>query len=271
MPWPVVFFQPYAHAAPTSARSSSSTTDVVAHAEACPATAVSASQPPPLTPPPLTPPPLTPPPPAWRGRWAVLAISCTGILLSSVSTSALVVAFPRLSEDLNVPLNSMLWVLLSVMVVICATAQIAGKLGDAFGQARLYTCGFALFTLGCLLSGFSSPSAAGADLIGYRVLTGVGAAVLFVNSGAILADAFAPYHQVGLAQGAFQATLSAGVVLGPVVGGVLAVIDWRWLFFVNVPVGVVCTAAALCVVRDARSRPRRAQAPACRAHARAAA
>jgi MFS family permease len=155
-------------------------------------------------------------------------------------------------------------VLLSVMVVISSVVCLAGKLGDVWGQAALFSVGFLLFTVGSLLGGFSQSSQQGHDLLGYRVVIGLGASFLFTNSSAILTDAFAPFGQVGcerprrakpsgvfrrgvqaarstcfvhyrrppfhvqvgLAQGVFAVFSSLGTVLGPLIGGSLADTDW---------------------------------------------
>jgi MFS family permease len=187
-----------------------------------------------------------------RARWFVLFVSAFGVLLASIQTSALIIAFPDLVRELHTTLTTMIWVLLVVMLVIAAIVPLAGRLGDMFGQAKLYNMGFIIFTISSLLSGFCTTENKGTDLIGYRVIMGLGAAFLFTNSGAILTDAFAPYNQVGLAQGVFGLAASLGTILGPVLGGVLAVKDWRWIFWMNVPIGGACCIMGLLTVKDAK-------------------
>jgi MFS family permease len=184
--------------------------------------------------------------------WVVLLISCCGVLMASISTTALIIAFPTLIQDLDTSITTMMWILLVLLLVISATVGIAGKLGDVFGQAALYKFGYWMFTAGCLIAGFAQKKNQGQDLLGARVITGFGAAFLFTNSSAILTGAFAPYGKVGLSQGIFQLAVACGMVLGPGVGGGFAETNWRWIFWWNVPVGGVCATLALWVVEEKR-------------------
>ena len=187
----------------------------------------------------------------WR-RWIVLAISCIGVFLASVSTSALIIAFPKLIVQLETELATMMWVLLVVLLMIACVTPIAGKLGDVFGQSALYKFGYWVFLIGSLGGGLCQPANKGLDLVVARIFIGLGGAFLFTNSMAILTDAFAPFSQVGLAQGCFQLTAAMGTVLGPLVGGGLAETNWRWIFFFNLPLGVPLAILALFTVRDMR-------------------
>lgn len=129
--------------------------------------------------------------PTWRvrsERWVVLAIVSTGALLAAVQSSALVIAFPTLIVALEADIATILWVLLSFLLVVSAIVPIVGKLGDIVGQAILYNIGFAIFTVASLLSGFSQTSAHGKDLIFYRCLLGIGGSFLFTNSSAIVTN-----------------------------------------------------------------------------------
>jgi len=172
--------------------------------------------------------------PAPYERWIVLAIVCVGILLTAIQSTALVIAFPTLLVQLDASILSIIWVLLSYLVVVSVFVPLAGKLGDIFGQQLLFDIGFLIFGVACLLSGFSQPSANGNDLVGYRCLLGLGGTFLFSNSVAIITTAFLPYGQVGIAQGAYQITFAAGIVVGPIIGGAFAVTDYRWIFWVRV-------------------------------------
>ena len=130
-------------------------------------------------------------PQTWRARserWIVLAIVSTGALLAAVQSSALVIAFPTLIIALQADIATILWVLLSFLLVVSSIVPIVGKLGDLVGQAILYNIGFAIFTVASLLSGFSQTSAHGKDLIFYRCLLGIGGSFLFTNSSAIVTN-----------------------------------------------------------------------------------
>ena len=170
--------------------------------------------------------------------WVVLFVSCFGVFMASVSTSALIIAFPVLLVDLSMTINTMMWVLLVLLLLIGAIVPVAGKLGDILGQARVYQVGYWLFVIGSLGAGFVSTENKGYDLIAARVIIGLGAALLFTNSSAILTNAFAPYNKVGLSQGIFQLSSAMGIVFGPLLGGAFATANWRWIFWFNVPPGV---------------------------------
>lgn len=182
--------------------------------------------------------------------WAILLISSVGVFMAAVSTSALIIAFPVIILDLQVTIATMMWILLSVLLVIGAMVGIAGKLGDVFGQAFLFKFGYATFIIGCLGGGFCTQEQKGMDLVAARVIIGFGAAFLFTNSSAILTNAFAKYNLVGLSQGVFQLSAAMGMVLGPLIGGSFAQTNWRWIFWYNVPLGGPLALLALWVVHD---------------------
>src|SRR5438309_8282010 len=110
----------------------------------------------------------------------------------------------------------------------------AGRLSDLFGRKRAYVGGFVLFALASLGAGFSSGAT---ELIVWRVLQGVGSAFLFANAAALVTDAF-PKRELGLAMGANTMVAAIGLVLGPVLGGVLVSISWHWVFWFNVPLAL---------------------------------
>ena len=139
--------------------------------------------------------------------------------------------------DLDMTISTMMWVLLVLLLLLGAVVPTAGKLGDMFGQSRVYLLGYWTFVIGSLGGGFSQPQNHGYDLIACRVVIGFGAALLFTNSSAILTNAFAPYGKVGLSQGVFQLFSAMGIVFGPLIGGGFADTNWRWIFWYNAPVG----------------------------------
>lgn len=181
--------------------------------------------------------------------WCVLFISSVGVLMASISTSALIIAFPKLLVDLQMTIATMMWILLVLLLIVGGTVAIAGKLGDMFGQAALYKLGYAIFVAGSFIAGFAHKGNKGMDLLGARVIIGFGAAFLFTNSGAILTNAFAPYGKVGLSQGIYQLSLATGMVLGPLIGGALEN-NWRWIFFWNVPCGGLCVLLSIWAVEE---------------------
>ena len=125
--------------------------------------------------------------------WLTLLISSVGVFMASVSTSALIIAFPVILVDLRMEISTLMWILLVVMLVICGVAGASGKLGDILGQATLYKFGYFVFVVSALGGGFSQRGNKGYDMLVARLFIGLGAAFLFTNSSAIITNAFAPY------------------------------------------------------------------------------
>jgi EmrB/QacA subfamily drug resistance transporter len=173
-------------------------------------------------------------------EWVALSVTTVGALLASIQGSALVIALPGILTSLHAGFLTIMWVLLGYQLITTVLVPVIGRLADMFGRKNLYNAGFAVFTLGSLLAGLSQPGLHGWDLVFYRVLQGVGGALLFTNSTAIVTDAFRR-GRVGLGLGVNQIAFAAGFILGPVVGGLLASISWRWVFLANVPLGVFGT------------------------------
>jgi EmrB/QacA subfamily drug resistance transporter len=169
-----------------------------------------------------------------------LSVTTVGALLASIQGSSLVIALPDVLTGLGASFLTIMWVLLGYLLITTALVPVVGRLADMVGRKRLYVAGFAVFTLASLLSGLAQPQFHGWDLVAYRVLQGVGGALLITNSTAIVADAFR-HGRVGLGLGVNQVAGAAGFLLGPVVGGLLTAISWRWVFLVNVPLGIFGT------------------------------
>src|SRR3954447_21777285 len=165
-----------------------------------------------------------------------------GVLMATVNSSILLIAMPDIFRGIGIdPLapgntNYLLWMILSFLVVTAVLVVSLGRLGDVYGRVRMYNLGFAVFTLGSTLLAVTwmTGTSAALWLIGMRVVQGIGGAMLFANSSAILTDAF-PAHQRGLALGINGVAAIAGSFVGLVLGGILAPIDWRLVFLVSVP------------------------------------
>jgi EmrB/QacA subfamily drug resistance transporter len=186
-------------------------------------------------------------------RWWVLGVTSLGALLASLNMSTLVIALPQLLRSLHTGLIEVVWVLLSYLLAQTALVLSAGRLGDLYGRKRLYAAGFALFTVMALASGFAGMPLL---LIGLRVLAGCGGALMLASSGAIVTDAF-PRRELGLALGINAMVIAVGAAVGPVLGGWLTSFGWQWVFWFNVPLGVLGTIASVIVLRDSTA-PRRA-------------
>ena len=127
-----------------------------------------------------------------------------------------------------------MWVILAYMVSSTVLLLPAGRLADQIGRKRLYVLGTALFTLASLGAGFAS---SGTSLIVWRVVQGVGGALIFANAAAMVTDVF-PRERLGLAMGTNVMVAAVGLVIGPVLGGGLVPFGWQWVFWFNVPFGL---------------------------------
>lgn len=158
----------------------------------------------------------------------------------------MIIALPAIFRGVDInPLNSftyLLWILFGYSIVTATLLVSFGRISDMFGRVKLYNLGFAIYTVGSLLLALTpSTGHLGAlELILFRVVQGVGAAFLFSNSAAILTDAFPP-NERGKALGLNQVAVLAGSILGLVIGGVLATYNWRFVFLVSVPFGIMGT------------------------------
>src|SRR5437588_6363067 len=179
-------------------------------------------------------------------KWWALSTTSVGMLLATVNSGSLIIALPDLERSLHTTLLELVWVILAYMIASTVLVLTAGRLSDLFGRKRAYLIGFALFAVASLGAGFS---VSGTELILWRILQGVGGALLFANSSALVTDAF-PREQLGLAMGTNTMVAAVGLVLGPVLGGVLVSISWHWVFWFNVPLGIVSTAWAALVLRE---------------------
>ncbi len=194
-------------------------------------------------------------------KWIVLSNTTIGMLLATINASILLIGLPDIFRGIHInPLapgntNYLLWMILSFLVVTAVLVVSLGRLGDIFGRVRTYNLGFAVFTLFSILL-FVTPLSGPAGalwLIGMRVGQGVGGAMLFANSSAIITDAF-PENQRGLALGINGVAAIAGSFLGLIIGGLLAPVDWRLVFLVSVPFGVFGTIWAYLKLHDLSER-----------------
>ena len=175
-------------------------------------------------------------------KWRVLSNTTIATLMSSIDGNIVLIALPTIGRQLQgTSATLLLWILLGYSLVTAVVLLNFGRLADMFGRVRLYVLGFAVFTFGSALCGFSQT---GVELVGFRLVQAIGAGFLFSNSVAIITDAFPP-NERGRALGINQVSIVVGAVSGLVLGGLItATIGWRWIFFVNVPIGVIATIRA---------------------------
>jgi MFS family permease len=190
-------------------------------------------------------------------KWIALSNTTLGILMASINASIVLIALPAIFTGVHIdplgPGNTsyLLWILMGYMVVTSTLLVTVGRISDMFGRVKMYTTGFAIFTIGSILL-FLTPgtgSTGALELIGFRLIQAVGGAFLFANSAAILTDAF-PADQRGFGLGINQVAAIAGSVVGLVLGGVLASIDWRLVFLVSVPFGIIGTVWAYLMLHE---------------------
>ncbi len=186
-------------------------------------------------------------------KWWVLGVTSIGALLASLTSGTLVIALPDILRDLHTDLFALLWIVVGYTLVVSVLVLNAGRLADMVGRARSYSVGFVIFTIASVLA---ATSGSAAELIAWRLLQGVGGALLMANSAALVADAF-PRDQLGRALGINAMVVGVGLILGPVLGGVLTLFGWRWVFWFNLPIGIVGSLAAALVLVEQGQRERR--------------
>jgi MFS family permease len=183
-----------------------------------------------------------------RYKWVALSNTTLGVLMATINSSIVIISLPAIFRGIAInPLGQgnvsyLLWMIMGFLLASAVLVVAFGRLGDMYGRVRIYTLGFVIFTIGSLALGLD-PFSGGHGalwLIIFRIVQGVGSAMLFANSTAILTDAF-PSSQRGLALGINQVAALAGGFLGLIVGGLLSEVDWRAVFWVSVPVGLIGT------------------------------
>jgi MFS family permease len=194
-------------------------------------------------------------------KWVALSNTTLGMLIATINASILLIALPDIFRGIQIdplaPGNTsyLLWLILGFLVVMAVLVVSLGRLGDMYGRVRMFNLGLAVFTLFSILLSITwmHGSAGALWLIVMRIGQGVGGALLFANSSAILTDAF-PQHQRGLALGVNSIAAIAGSFIGLVLGGVLAPINWRLVFVVSVPIGLLGTVWAYRSLRELGER-----------------
>ena len=181
--------------------------------------------------------------------WLVLAVLVTGFFMIMLDTTIVNVAIPAMSAGLNTTLDQILWVLNAYILTYAVLLITAGRLGDLYGQRLLFAIGLAIFTVASALCGLAQDAN---QLIAARVLQGVGGAVLTPQTLAILTSLFPPERR-GAAFGIWAGVAGLATLAGPTVGGaIVTYIDWRWIFYVNVPIGIAALIATFVIIPDLR-------------------
>ncbi len=189
----------------------------------------------------------THPRPSETGSGVAIVVVMIGVMITAVDTTIVVLALPEIERSLHVALDSIIWVVIGYLLVITLLATQVGRLGDMFGRVRMYEAGFLVFVVGSALCALAWDDA---SIVAFRLLQGVGGALVTANSGAIIADLF-PRERRGRAYGYNGVGFSLGAVLGILLGGaIVTYVSWRWIFWINVPIGLVGVGLALHLLRE---------------------
>src|SRR5712671_6896016 len=175
-------------------------------------------------------------------RWLSLMILCTGFLLIVVDMTIVNVALPSIQRDLGFSQSGLAWVINGYLIAFGGFLLLAGRLGDLFGRKRVYLIGLAIFIGASLLCGlsFSQPM-----LVAARFIQGIGGAVSSAVILAMIVTLFPKPDELAKAFGIFSFIASAGAAIGLLAGGVITqAVSWHWIFFVNLPIGVVTAVLA---------------------------
>jgi EmrB/QacA subfamily drug resistance transporter len=187
----------------------------------------------------------------YRGNpWVVLIVVSLGFFMTLLDLTIVNIAIPNMITKLHASLDGILWVINSYALVLAVLVITAGRLGDLRGQRRLFIIGVALFTAASAACGLS-PNVGW--LIAFRSVQGVGAALLMPQTLALLTMVFPPARR-GAAFGIWGAVAGLATIAGPTLGGLLVTaFDWRYIFFINVPIGVAVIALSLALIPDLRT------------------
>ncbi|MER6872189.1 MFS transporter, partial [Amycolatopsis sp. NPDC000673] len=191
----------------------------------------------------------------WRGNpWAVLVTLSLGFFLTLLDLTAVNVAIPSMIETMGASLDEVLWVINVYILVLAALLIAFGRLGDVFGPRAMFVAGTAVFTAASVLCALSGDPA---QLIAARAVQGLGAAALAPQTMTIIIGTFPPARR-GTALGVWGAVAGVATIAGPTLGGLLvSSAGWRWIFVVNVPIGLLVLVLALLLVPDLRHGARR--------------
>ncbi|MDR3567080.1 MAG: MFS transporter [Syntrophobacteraceae bacterium] len=181
--------------------------------------------------------------PSWK--WFILLNVLIGATMSALDVSIVNVAMPTLKTQFNTSMAVIEWVAMSYMITLTVLLPFFGRLADIFGRSKLYNIGFIIFTVGSWFCGMANSAGV---IIAARVLQAIGAGLLQANSVALITQAF-PGNERGKAIGIQGAVQAIAMAVGPFVGGVLiSAVGWRLVFYINIPIGIVGTLAAMFIL-----------------------
>jgi EmrB/QacA subfamily drug resistance transporter len=182
-------------------------------------------------------------------KWWTLAAVAFGLFMIMLDNTVVNVALPAIQQDLGADLSELEWIVTGYALTFAALLLTGGKLADLLGRRLIFVVGLAVFTIASLACGLAD---SGEVLIGARVVQGVGAALMNPATLSIISATFPP-HQRGMAIGIWAGVSAMALAIGPLVGGLLTEqASWHWIFFINVPIGVVAIAASFVLIDESR-------------------
>ena len=190
-------------------------------------------------------------------KWIALSNTTLGALMAGIDANILLIALPAIFRGIGInplapgEIDYLLWTLMGYTMILAVLLVAAGRISDMFGRVKMYNLGFLIFTIGSILLYFvqGTGNFAALQIIFFRLVQGLGGAMLLANSAAILTDAF-PAKERGFALGVNQIAFITGSFIGLLLGGVLAAFDWRLVFFVSVPFGILGTIWAYAMLKE---------------------
>ena len=186
------------------------------------------------------------------GKWTVLFLVSIGVFMATLDSSIVNISLPTIARDFGVPLSGAIeWVIIAYLVATVAVLLTAGRLADMIGRKVVWSMGLIVFTVGSALCGAAQNLA---FLIATRAFQGIGGALIMAVSPAMLTNAF-PASERGRALGLNAVVVALGVSAGPALGGIItAYFTWRWIFYVNVPIGIIGVIATLVLLTERMHR-----------------
>lgn len=183
----------------------------------------------------------------WSKEDTILAVIVIGTLMASIDSTIVLLAFPAMTQALHSTISTIIWVILIYMIVVAVFSTQFGRIGDIYGRSKMFNLGFVIFTIASFLCGIAPTDI---TLIIFRAVQAIGGALIASNSSAIIADTF-ERHKIGRAYGFTGMSWNIGALLGILLGGVITTyIGYRYIFFINVPIGIVAVILGLKYVKD---------------------
>ena len=183
----------------------------------------------------------------WSKEDTILAVIVIGTLMASIDSTIVLLAFPAMTQALHSTIANIIWVILIYMIVVAVFSTQFGRIGDIYGRSKMFNLGFIVFTIASFLCGIA-PTVV--TLVIFRAVQALGGALIASNSSAIIADTF-ERHKIGRAYGFTGMSWNIGALLGILLGGIITTyIGYRYIFFINVPIGIVAVILGLKYVKD---------------------